>query len=91
MTAPSASQGAWTWRGYTTLLGWHTCQAWDSVWSVTHEGCDLCQPWGSLSLPIPHPCTSLSPPGSKTPFHSFLGIAQQHGTHNGVSGRPRGP
>ncbi|NXP71538.1 AN13D protein, partial [Ramphastos sulfuratus] len=22
--------------------------------------------------------------GSKTPFHSFLGIAQQHGTHNGV-------
>ncbi|XP_009884569.1 PREDICTED: ankyrin repeat domain-containing protein 13D-like, partial [Charadrius vociferus] len=25
--------------------------------------------------------------GSKTPFHSFLGIAQQHGTHNGV--RPR--
>ncbi|NWS73500.1 AN13D protein, partial [Crotophaga sulcirostris] len=22
--------------------------------------------------------------GSKTPFHSFLGIAQQHGTHNGA-------
>ncbi|NXU93984.1 AN13D protein, partial [Xiphorhynchus elegans] len=22
--------------------------------------------------------------GSKTPFHSFLGIAQQHGTHNGT-------
>ncbi|XP_064921678.1 ankyrin repeat domain-containing protein 13D isoform X3 [Columba livia] len=23
--------------------------------------------------------------GSKTPFHSFLGIAQQHGTHNGAA------
>ncbi|NXE57324.1 AN13D protein, partial [Casuarius casuarius] len=22
--------------------------------------------------------------GSRTPFHSFLGIAQQHGTHNGA-------
>lgn len=54
-------------------------------------GCTACGVmWGTvlgaLCLPALPPAPRGLPAGSRTPFHSFLGLAQQHGTHNGVSG-----
>ncbi|PKU28322.1 ankyrin repeat domain-containing protein 13d [Limosa lapponica baueri] len=47
------------------------------VWVTTCERCHPPLAWDTMGA-------GCDPPGSKTPFHSFLGIAQQHGTHNGA-------
>lgn len=42
-----------------------------------------------ISMEKKHWMSSLFFVGSKTPFQSFLGIAQQHATQNGVSDKIR--